>query len=365
MRRPRGATEGVTIPTEPLIIPPLPSQKIIEFGSGRTTSFWRTNVSAAEALNPDFDGAVIQPSYTDPSVGLTQLHARISWSYPIPFSLMDTPLNDLAATNFHTITENFIRADLCRPGTADLSVSADLSAFINNLTVTARVAKVAGFPGVLWDMEAYESSPFWKHSELPAGPTFEEREAIYYSAGRLAVQSVQSYFPNIDLMIAVSYEQVSAVDAGDLSTSSYGLLPKFLDGLHDGAVKSNGIRIVNILEDGYSNETAADWDYDIMQQHRSTMTHLGSDNYEAVHEHSLATFIDYPAAATFDYVTDTNNHHSAADFHQNLIWMFERVPRYGIVYTEDPKWWPGHFTVGVNQMPSVYVAAMSGVKYTP
>ena len=335
---------------------------IIQFGSDKNTSYCRINAEMMEVKAP-FDGTVVDITIPDPLLGRINSVNSVARGYKIPWELFDTPVQDLKAAKFKRYTENFIRMNIgSRQGTGYPVMNpmkyTDRATYLHNIRMFTRVAKQVNFRGVLMDTERYNSATLWgKYSDMDQTYTYEEYKAAFKSLGEEAMATIMEEFPNCVIVIAVSYEQVELHDTGSLETNNYGLLPSFLDGFHDAAI--DPIKIVNFGEEAFSNTTAGDMDYDIRYQNRALLTVCKSKNYDRVHEHGLATAIDYPFSG-FDFATDTNNYNSAEQFRTNIGLILERVPRYCFVYSQEPKWYSG--TAGVDATPLAYVDALASAR---
>ncbi len=315
-----------------------PRPKIIQFGGVRTPAQFL--VKAAEIQTNWFNGGAMRMQYVDPVLGLSNLDQQVSRAYSIPYALLADSLATTQSIPFTQWTDNFLLLDIAVPGETNMLDAGDLADFINNIRVAARAAKAAGFVGLLLDMEAYSSSILWSFPDQPAGPTFADYQAAYLAAGVAGIEAIEDEFGDspAQIVIAVSYEQLKdVVGAPALEADEYGLLPKFLDGLHDGATTS---RLTCLCEEAYVNTTAADMNADIALQTPPGVPWLGSANYANVHLDGLATWLDATPPA-FDYVDTSGNYFTPAGFQNALELMIPRVDKYCFVYTNSATRWPG------------------------
>lgn len=326
-----------------LVTRPYPSARdtryLIQFGGVRTPAQFLAK--ASEIQNNYFSGGVMRAQYVDPVLGLSNLDQQVSRDYAIPFSLLEPSLAITQSIPFTNWTHNFLRLDVARPGETNMLDSGSVDDFINNIRVAARFAYQAGFVGLLLDCEAYDSSALWSWPDQPAGPSFATYQAAYLSAGSIAINVIEQEFRyrQAQVIIAVSYEQLKDIATlGQLEVYRYGLLPKFLDGLHDNATTS---RLTCMCEEAYVNKTAADFDYDISLQTPPNVPWLGSSNYSRVHLNGLSTWLDANGPGTFSYTFPASNYFTPAGFKNALELMIPRVDLYAVVYTDSETRWPG------------------------
>lgn len=341
-----------------------PSKYIIQLGGVRTPAQFLAK--AAEIQSSYFHGGAMRLQYDRPGVGLQNLDQQVSASYAIPYDLLEPSLATTLQIPFTNWTENFLLLNIARPGTANMLVDADREAFINNIRVAARAAYRAGFRGVVFDMEAYDSSAFWNYPAQPAGPTFPQRQASYVSAGSIAINVVEQEFRyrSADIIIAISYEQLKDIaNTAQLQAYRYGLLPSFLDGMHDNATTS---RLTCMCEEAYVNTTAADFDHDIELQTPPTVPWLNSLNYSKVHLNGLSTWLD-ASPPTFNFDFPAANYFTPAGFQDALDLMIPRVDKYVVVYTNSSCRWPGMVPDAPTtdrQVPYDYVQVLNNMIYS-
>lgn len=298
--------------------------------------------------------------------GLFNLDQQVSVNYSIPFETLAASLSTTQQIPFTNWTNNFLLLNVARPGLTNMLDASNLANFINNIRIAARAAYQAGFVGILLDMEAYDSSALWDFTAQPVGPSFADYQAAYLSAGSIAINVIeQEYrYRSAEIVIAVSYEQLKDITTlPQLEAYRYGLLPKFLDGLHDNATTS---RLTCLCEEAYVNKTAADMDADIALQTPPTVPWLGSSNYSNVHLDGLATWLD-ATPPTFNYDFPAANYFTPAGFQNALDLMIPRVDKYCFVYTNSATRWPGMVPDAPTtdrQVPDQYVQVLNNLIYS-
>jgi len=338
------------------------SKNILSNGNLKSDLYIKANVAKMEAA-ADFNGVIIQSTYTDPVTKLSFLLNHISLPYAIPYELLVPSEQGITSTPFKKFKANFLRANIAEGGKTWLLEDAQRDIFVHNCGMTARLAKNSYLTGIFIDAEAYGGSIFWKYEALaalhPTAYTFQDYQSKYYETGLLVGQGIAKEFPTIKLLIAISYEQLRSVTAAQLPANKYGLLPSFLNGLHEGV--GNDARIVNTLEDGYANRVEADFDYDLNVQIAKNVPYLNSVKYPTVHVHGMSTWCDYPGTA-FNFQDPSKNYNTPEKFEANLEMALKRVD-WVVSYCEQINWQAP--TVGVNAPPAPYLAALSrvAVKY--
>lgn len=345
---------------------------LIAFGGGlNNPAYVRANIATIEASGA-FDGMVIEPSIVDPSLGIISAVNSVARTYRLPWELFATttlarqPLVDIRATDFVRFKKNFIRANIgSRQSVGSVIVNpfvqAEFDTYVNNIGMFGRLAEESGEHAVLFDTERYNSSPFWGTYALRdpgSAHTHAEWKAKMQELGEASMNELDSTFPDGIITIAVSYEQTKQNPTTPPENNNYWLQPSFLDGMHNAAKSSR--RIVNMMEDGYSNQTPADFVYDVLYQTRGGLgSTLGSPNYENVHEHGMSTWIDYPGTG-FDFVDPSTNYNTPAIFKNNILLAAGSISpagRYVFLYAQQGKWWGG--TAGVDAYQAAYVTALA------
>lgn len=340
------------------ITAPTPTPKyLIQFGGVKTPAQWKAEETTIQTNQ--FNGGVMRIQGTDAHFGgLFNLDQQVSEPFSIPYAAYAASLATTLTISFTQWTQNFLLLNVARPGTTNLSVAGEAANLVNNISVAAQVAEAAGFVGVVLDMEAYDGSILWDYPNQPAGPTFADKQATYVTVGESVIAGIEAAFaPAVaQVIIAISYEQLKDITTlGALTANRYGLLPSFLDGLHNGATTS---KLTCLCEEAYANTNAADMDYDIGLQTGAGVPWLGSSNYDAVHLHGLATALDH-TPPTFSYSDTSTNYHTPEGFRTVLELMRPRVDKYYFVYTESTTRWPGMNAVD-NEVPAEYVDVLNG-----
>lgn len=353
-----------------LVQRPVPSTRdtryMLQFGGVLTPTQFLEN--ANEIQDNYFRGGMMRLQYEDPSLGLSNLDQQVSRDYAIPYDLLEPSMDITAAIPFTNWTHNFLRLDVARPGLTNMLDPASVDDFINNIRVAARAAFNVGYKGLILDMEAYSSSALWNWTLQPAGPSFADYQAAYLAAGSIAINAIEQEFKYraAEIIIAISYEQLKNITTlGQLEVYRYGLLPKFLDGLHDNATTS---RLTCMCEDSYVNKTAADMDYDIALQTPPGVPWLGSLNYSNVHLNGLSTWLDANGAdvggQAFSYTFPASNYFTPEGFQNALELMIPRVDKYCVVYTDAATRWPGMVRPGTDAVPDQYVQTLNNMIYS-
>lgn len=332
---------------------------IINVGQSRNDNQLLTRMPAI--LEAPFDGMALQGRFVDAAFGgTTQTHVHISEAQSMSWSTMSTALSNFNSMKYGHFKHNLMRINLAEPGTANIRIDSQLQNVLDNAGTCARIAyNIPNCTGIFLDLEAYSSSIFWKHTSLPGTKTFAESQARYRYFGELFMIALQNAYPTLAwVVIAVSYEQVRDVTAANRPSNTYGLLPDFLNGLHQGA--RGDVRLVNFLEDGYSNQTVADFWYDLNIQKPENVPYLDSMKYNQYHAHGMATYVDYTDGPAFDFSNPNNNHHTPAGFENNLRLILDNID-WAFVYNETPQW-PGMGLVAGNDMPRQYLDALRRVR---
>ena len=364
---------------------------VIQFGREPNDTTFKNNIRVYEQWA--LDGMVVVPFYTDPVFG-SSINAswRIATTYRLNWNLFSTALANLEQVDCHKFTQNFLRVNLCTAG--DLAITNpgerldwfcfdDMKTMSWNLKIMARLAKRAGFRGLLLDNEAYNSSAMWNYANVRGSQSFSAYQAEVYKWAKNFMHDMATEYPDITLLLALGYEQL-ANGSTDLTINNYGLMPKFLDGLHDGC--PGGATIVNGCEASYFNAGAGtDADmiayYKAWQEDASNMSNLGrvlgSSNYFNAHETAFSIWLDADSDAGHP-IWDTaspwsNNFWTPSTFQtametrlnnaKRYVWIYNQIPR----FTGDPVPWANKcpYEYGVDAIKSAKVTVGIDVAYDP
>lgn len=196
------------------------SPRLIEVGTFPTPREVRTQIEAME--RSPFDGTVIRiPLPQDPLRGLG---VHLLGSERIPPEAVKASLEDLRATQFYRMKENFLHVSLSPPSWDWQRFPPSAEA---NFRLAAGLARQAGLRGLFLDLEAPSSAMFRPGSDFPF--CAQQARALGERWGRIWAET----FPQGVLLLSSAYEKVQReVEAGfPLEASPWGLLPFFLDGL--------------------------------------------------------------------------------------------------------------------------------------
>ncbi|MDI6827582.1 MAG: hypothetical protein QME62_03750, partial [Armatimonadota bacterium] len=220
-------------------------KKLIEYGwDCPTTTFFRQNIKKMEEL--PFDGVVIQVAHPK---GGWSLGWRVFSKVRFRPSEYAHAIKDLTAVKPSRLTENFIQV-IAMPGEVDW-FDPEWSAVAYNAGCLAKVAKLGGCKGIMFDPEMYGEHQIWSYKSRPAearaAHSYAEYVAQVKERGKEFIRSINREFPDITILAllgpALTYEQ--SVASGGIENADYSLLAAFYDGICEAATSST------ILVDGF------------------------------------------------------------------------------------------------------------------
>ncbi len=333
-------------------------KKVIEFGWDEpTTAFMRAHITDMEKM--PFDGTVFTVHATNEAG--KQDFLSTAWGHKT-FSAEDftKAIDDLRATKFDKFTDNFARFDVT-PG--DVDWFDDFSAIKNNARQIARVAKIGGAKGVLFDIEQY-ASPLWDYSKQPT--TGKKRPFAVYAAkarirGHEVMEAFQSEYPGITVFLTFGYSlpwEEMQVKKDKLSDVHYGLMAPFLNGMIEAA--EGNTKIVDGFEVSYGwrkNEFP-----DGYREMREGVLPIVADpaKYAKVVSAGFGLWMDYDWRKTaWDTKDFSRNHFTPEQFEKSLTAALARSDEYVWVYTEKPWWWGPE---GSKELPDAYISAVRSAR---
>jgi hypothetical protein len=178
------------------------NKKLIEFGWDEPdTAFMRTHIAEMEKM--PFDGTVFTVHANGDAPKKSDFLGEGWGKRAFAASEFTRAIDDLKATKFSTFTDNFARFDVT-PG--DVDWFDDFSAIINNASQIARVAKLGGAKGVLFDIEQY-ASPLWTYAKQRDAA--KKPFAVYAAKARIRGHEVMDAFlreyPGITFFFTFGY----------------------------------------------------------------------------------------------------------------------------------------------------------------
>ena len=340
----------------------LENKKLIEYGwDVPNTAFVRQNISEMEKV--PFDGVVIRVS-TDG----TKKHGDYGW---LPFSKdrfkmeeLAQAIEDLKATKFKRFTDNFIQV-ISMPG--DIYwFDPDWAAVAHNAKCLARVAKLGGCKGIMFDPEMYGEYPIWNYTKLPkefkAQHSFLEISAKVKERGKEFIRAINEEYPDITILSlygpSLPYLQAKGTQ---LENADYALLVAFFDGMCEAAHPKT--TIVEGFETSYPYRKLKEF-----KEGRNIMARASklSSNPAALKKTlrtGFASWVDYNSASVVWHTDDlSKNYFSPAGFRAALNYALTESDKYVWVYSERTKWWDGDYVKPYPITPKPYWDALTLAK---
>ncbi|MGC8863594.1 MAG: hypothetical protein ACP5R5_12575 [Armatimonadota bacterium] len=221
-------------------------KKIVEYGwDVPDTAYLRERVAEMEKI--PFDGVVFKMSprgFPGREFGWRAFSREC-----FDFEQMKPNIEDLKATRFRRFTENFVQLTVY-PGDVDWFDPAWTN-IAHNCALLARVARVTGCKGIMFDPEAY-GKPIWQYSafdpEHKEAHTFKQYACQVRLRGREFMSAINAEYPDITLLClfgpstgTVNWAEIKPEDSG------FGLLRYFFQGMLDVAAPGT------IIVDGWES----------------------------------------------------------------------------------------------------------------
>jgi hypothetical protein len=314
-------------------------KKLIEFGWDEPSpAFMRTNL--AEMEKTPFDGCVFHLEYlrSDKSIG------SFTWegwgTRAFRMEELEPGLNDLKATAFHRLHNNFLRFNT---SPAKVDWFDDFSAIVQNAELAARIAHDGKCAGILFDTEEYEGPLFTYHKQRDAvKKSWSEYAAQARLRGRQVMEAFQKGYPGLTVFLTFAYSLPWAQTGGHkekLIEAQYGLLAPFMDGLFDGA--KGATKIVDGYESSYAYKQPSDFAaaYKTMKE---TLIPIVAD-VSKYQKHVSIGFGVWMDEDWRKYGWDTNNfaknYFTPEVFETSVAAALKTADEYVWIYTETPRWW--------------------------
>jgi hypothetical protein len=341
-----------------LIAPDLQAAKLIEFGWDEPdTGFMRQHIREMEQT--PFDGCVFHLTYTKED-GKSGNFTWECWGEEA-FSREQLwhAVDDLRTLDSETFTENFLRFNVT-PGNVDWF--DDFSAILSNARLAAEIARAARCPGILFDIEQYNSQLFsYQAMRDKDAKSFDEYAAQVRKRGAEVMEAFQEPFPDMTVFLTFGYclPWYQAGSREKLPEASYGLLAPFFDGMLEAA--NEGVTFVDGHEASYPYQERAQF-----ETARRVMT---QDLLPLVADPE--TYLQHLSVA-FGVWMDCNwrnvgwatgpfagNHFLPMQLKQSVEAALELCDEYVWLYSETPRWWSAE---GPQKLPRAYVRAVRTAK---
>jgi len=223
--------------------------KLIHLGWDQpTTAFVRDHWQELEASAP-FDGVTVTAEFSHE--GVTHEDHGVMLEEKWPRESLKTALENLRSAKFSRLKNNFLRVN-SPPTYVDWFDDGKWDAVCANVANMAWLAKEAGFKGICFDPEQYQSKQYtWMADK---GHSFEETSAMARKRGAQLMSAIVAEYPDITVwslwlfaktLVFTEKENISKVLAG----IDYGLWPAFINGWLDALPP--GARLVEGMEDAY------------------------------------------------------------------------------------------------------------------
>ncbi len=220
------------------------SKKLIEFGWDEpNTRFMREHVAAMERY--PFDGLVF---HVDSAKG-----GGLTWEMwgtrRFERGEFDPAIEDLRATRFQRFTERFLRVNVT-PGGVDWFDDAAWEVVQKNFGLASRLARKGRTRGFMFDVEQYDAHLFlYAKQKGRDGRSFAQYQAKVRERGSQWMREVAGEYPSITILLTFGYRLAQPAAGQDRSTTEYGMLADFLDGMLDAC--PDGVKLVDAWEFSY------------------------------------------------------------------------------------------------------------------
>ena len=264
----------------------------------------------------------------------------------------------LKTTDFNKFTDNFLRFNL---SPANVSWYDDeFEAVLQNSQLLATIAKDSKLKGIFLDTEQYGNKPQifnYQREQEKKSSSFRDYQQQVRKRGRELMESLNSVYPNITILLSYGYHRAYKGNAKSLETASYGLLPSFLDGMLE-AANANTL-IVDGYEFSYFYKRERQF-----QRAYSIIKDLGLERTAVPNEfqqHYKAGFGLWLDAGSHKRGWDINdlskNYFSPEEFENSVSFALKHSDGYVWIYSERAKWWQ-------RNVPQPYIDSLKRAKNT-
>ena len=300
----------------------------------------RKYISLMEKSAPVYSGMRIFISGVDEN-NKTVHHRMMFGPGKFKYEYFKKAVEDLKATKFTTLTDNFIATGV-QPGKIDWFSDADWDGVCNNFAIFARIAKETGMKGLIFDSEEY-SGKFWWFKNV-AGHTREECIAMARKRGRQFGKAVFGTFPECRLF---TFFWLSLNSANVENPDSVHLSAYFIDGVYD--VLPPQARIYDGMENqGYRLRDLNDVHRAVKMFYQDFPKMLSPENRGKYYDQTrmaMSIYLDAyfsldPSKSYAYWLADGKKKYGAAGFfRRNLQLTMQAADEYAWTWGERGTWW--------------------------
>jgi hypothetical protein len=335
-------------------------KKLIEFGWDEPDArFMREHIAQLQAS--PFDGCVFHVDYRTVAGDSGNFAWKVWGRRRFEAADLAAAREHLLATRFGRFRDNFLRVNVT-PG--DLDWFEDHSAVLANLELAARLAKEAGCPGVMFDVEPYEGK-LWDFGTQTRerSRSWDELSAQVRRRGAEVMRAFERGYPGLTVFMTIAFSMPlheTGVGGRTLAQSEYGLLAPFLDGMVSAA--SGQTRFVDGHELSYPYRDPAQFaaKADSMR-HGVQRLAAEPDRYLQRLSVSFGIWLDNDwRALGWDTADPEQNYRTPASFGRVVQAALEHADHFVWIYSETPRWWSAEG--GTKRLPAVYDSVLRAVR---
>lgn len=316
-------------------------KKLIEFGWDEPdTAYMRAHVAEMEAS--PFDGVVFEIKYLKDGKADGPFVSEAWGKRAFTAADVQPARDDLRATPFKRLTENFLRFDVT-PGDVDWFDDDGYRTVAANAKLAAEVARDGHARGILFDIEEYAFPLFTYPKQAHA----KDRSWTDYSRqarfrGAQIMRAFQEGYPGLTVFFTFGYTLPYATtrhDPAKLDAARYGLLAPFLDGMLD--VAAPDTKLVDGYERSYAYQSARQFDAARREFETGVLPYVADANrYHARFRLGFGVWLDEDWRKRGWNPSDASkNYFTPAKFQAAVSDALHASDEYVWIYTEKPRWW--------------------------
>ena len=273
--------------------------------------------------------------------------------------------NNLKATTFTTLSDNFIRMDTRHEAGWSWLNDSDWNAALENVRQTTRTAKIGNFKGIIFDSEPYGPNPWVYSSSAYGGKSYAEVAQVVRQRGRDFISAVHQEMPGAKILttwfLSIIKRQLSEPGA-TLETNGWALLVPFVEGWFDAA---QGEVFIDGLEDTYFAMDEPDYKVqrDFFGSAGSLLSSENQSKYNTLVSIAGAAYIDgilnqfYRSPRFVGYYFKSDEERRKI-LESNAYYGLQTATEYLWVYSERMNWWTGDIPAGIE---AVYKSAIDKI----
>jgi hypothetical protein len=317
--------------------------KLIHYGWDNP-KIWQLPTVIPKFVKSPFDGLSVNPTAFN----------TVFTSKPFAASVIAEDIKTLAKIDRSKLANSYVVVLSAADADFDWSNDSHWKSAVGNIRLVAKLAKMGGFKGIVFDMEPYGKNP-WTYATQAAHEKlkFPAMAGLVRTRGKSFMKAMQQEYPGLQLwglygLSVIKYDDENVLSGIPINTvladSSYGLWPAFYNGWFDAV--SGKTRITDGNEYAYFFSKRGEYTAAVSTIRNNYAKYISPEvraKYKAYLKVGHSVYVDAvmnttntPRFIGYYFKNDTGR---ARLLHNNIVHALQTSESLVWVYSEQHKWW--------------------------